>query len=176
MSANDTVNKVLTVLAVSGSAYFAGFTASTSILMIPVLPLAPAPLAAKQWAKMYAIGVQLAPGMGLLPGLLFAYLAWANDAGSLAPRGIAFALAGLFAGSNVPWTLSTMVSTNKALQAIADEPATTTAEIEKDSVKKEKREEEVKKLVGAWQTLNALRGFWPVFGTLIGGAVAVGLV
>ncbi|KZT50136.1 DUF1772-domain-containing protein [Calocera cornea HHB12733] len=176
MPGNDTVNKVITVLAVSGSAYLAGFTASISILTVPVLYVPSASIATKQWARLYGLGAQLGPPMGMSSLALFAYLAWAHSASSLTPRGLAFALAGAFSAANMPWTLLTMLPTNNALMAIAKEPAATTAEVEKDPDAKKRREEEVKTLLGRWRWLNAARSVGPTIGALLGGAVAVGLI
>ncbi|KZO99319.1 DUF1772-domain-containing protein [Calocera viscosa TUFC12733] len=176
MPGNDTINKLATVLAVSGSAYLAGFTSSLSVLAVPVLPLAPPSLATKQWAGIYTRGAALGPPMGLSSLFLFAYLALAHSASKADPKGLAFALAGLCAGANMPWTLLTMLPTNSALQAIANEPAATTAEIEKDAVRRERRAQEVKRLLGKWSRLNAVRSVGPTLGALLGGAVAVDLI
>lgn len=43
---------------------------------MPALLLAPAPLAAKQWQKVYSIGVQVAPALAVVGTLATGYLAY----------------------------------------------------------------------------------------------------
>jgi len=114
--------------------------------------------------------------MGMASLAAFGYCAWAYGAQDLKARGLAFALAGLCAGANMPWTLIAMVPTNSALQSIADESPSASAEIDKDWKARQAREKEVRVLVGRWAWMNAVRSVGPTIGALLGGAAAVGLI
>ncbi|EJT98343.1 hypothetical protein DACRYDRAFT_118642 [Dacryopinax primogenitus] len=175
MSSNDTFNKLITVLAVSGSAYLAGFTSSITFLTVPILPLSGPRLATRQWAGVYDRGSRLGPPMGLVFLSLFAYAAWANGVLERSPKGVTLAVAGLCAAANMPWILMAMLPTNSELLALAAEPEPKEGGRVGEKDEKRKREE-VDRLISKWGWLNAVRSVGLTLGALIGGAAAVELL
>jgi len=172
----STFTKVLSVLAVGGSGYLAGFMWSITALTVPLLPHASARIAVKQWNDLYYRGAAIAPPFGMALALAFAYLSYASGLGHGSPKGVAFVIAAVFAGLNVPFTLAVMLSTNSALMKLGKESELTALEVEEDAVKSAEREVEVRVLVKRWGWLNVVRSLLPTTAALVGGAAAVGLI
>jgi hypothetical protein len=125
-----------------------------SFVTVPAILDAPAPLAAKQWAKMYGIASKFAFGGMFLSVLATGYVAYHQDPASL-PFKLNVA-ATVIVPSILPYTLAFMLSTNNKLFAKRDELASVSLEdhmVEKGVA----HEETTHALIDKWALLNLVR-------------------
>ncbi|KAH9926951.1 uncharacterized protein B0H18DRAFT_1004682 [Fomitopsis serialis] len=154
--------RIAQLVGIGASGYLAGFMSSSSLVSIPPLSLAPPALAARQFATLYRTGARIAPATAVLAALAHLYLAYQSAAAS--PReGYAYLAAGVLTLSVVPYTLVSMMPTNKALLAVAESEG-----VGKDAAGDSADEARVVSLLWKWRGLNLVRSFGPAAGFLVG--------
>ena len=144
--------------------FLKGFTFSISHLGVPPILLAPAHIAARQWAALYSRGVLTGPPIALISAASFVYLAYTAPVATAA-RLYAGAAACLF-GFPV-FTMAFIVPTNNALFARRDAANKLSKGEELTEVGMPKGESTAE-LINKWQTLNHLRGCLALGATLLG--------
>ncbi|KAF2020487.1 hypothetical protein BU24DRAFT_416169 [Aaosphaeria arxii CBS 175.79] len=155
--------RVAQLVGITGSAFVFGQNAFLSYGACPTIMEAPAPLAARQWVKMYNSAHIVGPITAIASGLSAAYVAY-----NQAPESLAFKLnvaAAVLLPSIVPFTYAFIVPTNKKLFAKADSLAATSLD-NKAAEAGVAKEETVHALIDKWATLNFARA-------LIVGAAAL---
>ena len=130
-----------------------------SLLCVPALLLAPAPLLAQQWQATYDLGKKYGPGVAASSAAAFTYLAYAVPRW----RG-AYALAAVLPTVIVPYTLLFMASTNRSLS----QRALAARQLKAGEVAPELQRPTTHELLARWRTLNTLRGCISLAGTVWG--------
>lgn len=138
---------------------------------------------AYQWMDLYDRGHKLFPTITGLASLANIYVFWSlrTTPGQASMTGTCnwpsqYLLAASTAMTIVPWTILTMIKTNKALDSYAEDDDEPEAESENikdatlstDEVEKlAQADEKVPRLLKKWARLNLVRAIFPFFGALI---------
>ncbi|KAH7135534.1 hypothetical protein B0J11DRAFT_518573 [Dendryphion nanum] len=139
---------------VLASAIVFGQNAFISFGAVPAVMYAPAPLAVRQWIKLYDVGHYIGPAGAILGALSSAYVASQQKTSSLAFK--LNVAASVFAIGILPFTFAFIVPVNKKL--FAKEKLIGAAALEDKAVEAGvAREETVHALLDKWATLNFVR-------------------
>jgi len=155
--------RIAQLVGIGASGYLASLMFSTSLVTIPPLTLAPPALAARQFAALYGIAARLVPATAFLATLVHVYLAHQSAAASQR-EGYAYLAAGALTFSVVPYTLLSLMPTNKALLAAAESQGRG-KDVSGDSASDESN---VLSLLWKWRSLNFVRSLGPAAGCLVG--------
>ncbi|KAF2652003.1 hypothetical protein K491DRAFT_695991 [Lophiostoma macrostomum CBS 122681] len=161
---------VAQAVGITASAYLFGNNACISYGSVPAILMAPAPLAVKQWAKVYDTGHKVGPALAVISALATAYVAYHQD-----PTSLPFKLnaaATVLVPSIIPFTFAFIVSTNKKLFAKEQSLAATALE-DKAAEAGVSREETVHALIDKWATLNLARALLVGAGSVAAAAAVV---
>jgi len=145
------------LVGVTGTAMLAGASVMTTIWAIPALMEAPAPIAAKQWKRIYDGGKIVVPPASILSGAIFGFLAWRERGASNSGFGLYTAAAILTPAASIAYTLGIMMPTNDKLTEKATSLSSSTAGEGADEAGVAK-EDTVNALLDKWATMNLLRG------------------
>jgi len=149
------------LVGVTGSGVLAGASIMLSVWVIPTLMEAPAPVAAKQWKKMFDLGRVSMPPTTILTSSIFGYLAWQSATPSSFRL---YTAAAIIAPTMIPFTIGVMMPTNNKLEEKAQSFASSGA----DEVGVAK-EETVNALLDRWATLNLVRSVLLLTSAILGG-------
>ncbi|KAF2183027.1 hypothetical protein K469DRAFT_710979 [Zopfia rhizophila CBS 207.26] len=149
---------------ITASAFLVGQNAALSYASVPAILQAPAPLAARQWKKMFTTARKVGPTCAIIGMLATGYLAYREDPSS-APFKLNLAAA-ILLPSIVPYTLAFIQPTNKALLAKVDSLATTEL-TDKAAEAGVSSGETVHALIDKWATLNLGRVLLTGAGTIL---------
>jgi len=139
---------------ITASAFLFGQNTAISVLFIPVILKAPAPLAAQQWQTLYDLGKPAGISLSLTSSAAFAYVASHYDPASL-PFKLNVAAAVLLP-SIMPFTLAVLLPTNNKLFEKAKSFAKTSI-TDKAAEVGVAREETTHALIDKWAVLNLAR-------------------
>ncbi|ORY14904.1 hypothetical protein BCR34DRAFT_201939 [Clohesyomyces aquaticus] len=151
-------------IGLSTSFYLLGQNATFSVSTIPAVMEAPAPLAARQWKKVFDQGKIVGPALAVASTLATGYLAYEYSTSSRAGK-LNLAATILFP-SIVPYTFALMGSTNRALISKADSLAAT-ALSDKAAEAGVAKNETVHALLDKWATLNLGRAIITGVGAIL---------
>lgn len=143
-----------------------------TVLGVPPLMLAPSPLVARQWKKVYDLGVVRSPPLALTSALSFSFLSYKLYGTLNQPKAELYALSALLTIGIVPYTLLAMLPTNNKLMRNAEEAEAMTPEEQIMEVKDSERRS-TKQLLDLWATHNLVRGMFPLAGSVLGLWTAV---
>ncbi|KZT69257.1 DUF1772-domain-containing protein [Daedalea quercina L-15889] len=156
LAAGFTGVHIAQLVGIGSSGYLAGFVSAASILGVPPLYFAPPEVATKQWAKIYHTGAAIVPATAATSFLAYLYLSY-NSGHTVSPaEGYAYLAAGALTLAVAPYTLLTMMTTNRAIEAIAES---------KDAAA---QGDQVTSLIQKWNKLNLGRASGPIIGFGIG--------
>ncbi|KAF2708747.1 hypothetical protein K504DRAFT_477199 [Pleomassaria siparia CBS 279.74] len=145
---------VAQAVGITASTFLFGQNAAISYMFVPAVLQAPAPLAVRQWKKVFDIGYANGPVLALISGAAFAFVAYKQDPSSLPFRfNVA---AAVLVPSTVPFTFAFMVPTNTKLDEKLDSFAGT-ALTDKEAEAGVAKEETTHALLDKWATLNLAR-------------------
>ncbi|OCK77577.1 hypothetical protein K432DRAFT_384580 [Lepidopterella palustris CBS 459.81] len=148
---------------ITASAFLTGQSAAISYATVPSILLAPAPLAARQWKKLFGIGARVAPGLSIVSAVACGYLAYRESPSS--PAFKLYAAAAVLVSSTIPYTLLLMLPTNKKLVEKSDSLASTEL-TDKAAEAGIAKEETVHALIDKWATFNLGRAILAGIGAL----------
>ena len=129
--------------------------------------LAPNPLVARQWRKLYDRGSVTASPLAAASALAFGFLSYKSYGTLNHAKAELYALTALLAMSIVPYTLITMARVNGKLMSKAEDSKALAAEEEIVEVEVPKGQS-TKELLDLWATHNLARGLFPLAGALLG--------
>ncbi|KAF2463248.1 uncharacterized protein BDR25DRAFT_307855 [Lindgomyces ingoldianus] len=148
---------------ITTSVFLAGQNAAFSYATVPALLEAPAPLAARQWKKVFDLGKKVGPILAVAGTIATGYLASQQDTSSL-PFKLNLAATIIFP-SIIPYTLAFMKPTNNKLLSKADSLASTELS-NKAAEAGVTQSETVHALLDKWATLNLARALITCVGAL----------
>ena len=144
-----------------------GAVTCISVLSVPSLMLAPSPLVARQWKKLYGRGARTAPSLALTSASMFGFLSYKFYGTLNHPKAELYGLSALLTVGIVPYTLIAMVPTNKKLTSRAETSEALSAE-ELFSQAGDSTAQSTKELLDLWATHNLARGLFPLAGSILG--------
>ncbi|KAJ4374642.1 hypothetical protein N0V86_007515 [Didymella sp. IMI 355093] len=150
-------------LGITASGYLLGSNASLSLIAVPAVMQAPAPLAAKQWYTVLTKGGSYGKPLAIISGLASAYVAYNQDTSSL-PFKLNVAAAILIPGI-VPFTLAFIVPLNNKLEERMRQLESTSLE-----------DKAVEVGVAEEETTHALIDRWGVLNLARAGLIAAGVL
>ncbi|KAJ4337229.1 hypothetical protein N0V87_004902 [Didymella glomerata] len=150
-------------LGITASGYLLGSNASLSLIAVPAVMQAPAPLAAKQWYTVLTKGGSYGKPLAIISGLASAYVAYNQDTSSL-PFKLNVAAAVLVPGI-VPFTLAFIVPLNNKLE-----------ERMRQLDSKSLEDKAVEVGVAEEETTHALIDKWGVLNLARAGLIAAGVL
>ncbi|KAF2680414.1 hypothetical protein K458DRAFT_421641 [Lentithecium fluviatile CBS 122367] len=139
---------------ITASTYLLGTNASLSFISVPALMMAPAPLAARQWKKVFDTGKTIGISLSIVSALSTAYVAYHQDTSSL-PFKLNLAATILFP-SIVPFTIFVIGPINDKLMEKAQSLASSSLE-DKGVEAGVTSSETVNALLDKWATRNLAR-------------------
>ncbi|GAB7351244.1 hypothetical protein MBLNU459_g1671t2 [Dothideomycetes sp. NU459] len=151
-----TAIRVAQVVGITSAAFVSGAIGGISFMCGPALMDSPAPLAAKQWKKVFDSGKVIAPPLSVVSAAIF---------GGLAYRA-------LLVPSIVPYTIFFMAPTNNKLEQKASSLANASLS---DTAAEAgvAKEETTHALLDKWISLNLGRSLFPLFGSVLAAYAAV---
>lgn len=159
--------RIAQVVGITTSAYLAGANTSLSFLSIPPLLLAPAPLAARQWRKMFEHGKTGAPPLALLSALSFSYLSYRFYGTLNHAKAELYAVCSILGIAIVPYTFIFMSKVNDKLSSKAEEAKALSLEKMSAEVAAPKGES-TNELLDLWASHNFARGLFPLASSVLG--------
>ena len=130
--------------------------------------LAPEPLVARQWKKVYDRGVSTSPPLALTSALMFSFVSYKWYGTLNQPKAELYGLSALLTIGIVPYTLLVMLPTNKKLMNRAEEAEALSAEQQLIGAKDTSKDPSTKELLDRWATHNLARGLFPLAGSVLG--------
>ncbi|KAF2692025.1 hypothetical protein K458DRAFT_354231 [Lentithecium fluviatile CBS 122367] len=146
---------VAQAVGITASTYLLGTNASLSFISVPALMMAPAPLAARQWKKVFDTGKAIGIALSIASALGTAYVAFHQDPSSL-PFKLNLAATLLFP-SIIPFTLVFIGPVNAKLAYKAHALASSGSLADKDIEAGVAADETVHALLDVWATRNLAR-------------------
>ena len=146
---------------------------SISALAVPPILLAPSPLVAQQWKRLFDIGKAAAPALAATSALSFSFLAlkWYGTLNQ--PRAEIYGLSALITVSIIPYTFVFMRTVNKELLSNAKQ-ANALKKADALSEGSMEGKESSKQLLDLWATHNAIRGLFPLAASVLALWTTVG--
>ncbi|GAB7351245.1 hypothetical protein MBLNU459_g1671t1 [Dothideomycetes sp. NU459] len=165
-----TAIRVAQVVGITSAAFVSGAIGGISFMCGPALMDSPAPLAAKQWKKVFDSGKVIAPPLSVVSAAIFGGLAYRAPSGSHATW--LYTAAALLVPSIVPYTIFFMAPTNNKLEQKASSLANASLS---DTAAEAgvAKEETTHALLDKWISLNLGRSLFPLFGSVLAAYAAV---